>query len=366
MPQTPVLKRMPTNARSNFFDRPAPPGGGPVQVYIALEVIKLSSIDCVAATAQVQFDAYLFWQDPRVAELHEQAQQAQTNTKRRLSAAISTRHVNPMSPMIEEVYEIDHLPADLWRPSFDLCQRCADIPQELFCSYSFNENSDEADIVDPKTGLMQLCISVTGTIDNFMDVHNFPYDEDSVDITLCGCFLRDGRPADATDFVLIPSDPRIVDTGYPFLALCFLTDLPAYEILGYNFKAYTKSKRHKKNAAYTRTWSYLNWGISIRRKSSWYFWKVNLLLYLIAVFSLATFVFSPEDFDARTQHTSTLFLASAATLYVVGEKLPPISFLTKCDKLIVATLGLIFLAQVECCIVKFMVDDGQVRFDMFP
>jgi len=208
---------------------------------------------------------------------------------------------------------------------------------------------------------MQLCISVTGTIDNFMDVHNFPYDEDSVDITLCGCFLRDGRPADATDFVLIPSDPRIVDTGYPFLALCFLTDLPAYEILGYNFKAYTKSKRHKKNAAYTRTWSYLNWGISIRRKSSWYFWKVNLLLYLIAVFSLATFVFSPEDFDARTQHTSTLFLASAATLYVVGEKLPPISFLTKCDKLIVATLGLIFLAQVECCIVKFMVDDGQIE-----
>ena len=41
------------------------------------------------------------------------------------------------------------------------------------------------------------------------------------------------------------------------------------------------------------------------------------------------------------------FLASAATLYIIGDKLPAVSFLTPIDKLVVATMLLILVIQFE-------------------
>jgi hypothetical protein len=58
----------------------------------------------------------------------------------------------------------------------------------------------------------------------------------------------------------------------------------------------------------------------------------------------------------------TMFLAAAASLYVVAEKIPAISFLTPIDKLIIMTLSIIFSIQLEDFYLVNLCNKGQGNF----
>eukprot|EP01047_Picozoa_sp_COSAG01_P111028 COSAG01_NODE_39826_length_471_cov_1.887097_1_plen_143_part_01 len=57
---------------------------------------------------------------------------------------------------------------------------------------------------------------------------------------------------------------------------------------------------------------------------------------------------------------ATLFLSAAAVLYVVGDSLPKMSYLTKLDKLIVATITTIFSVTVETCVVYMIASGNEI------
>ena len=295
---------------------------------------------------------FSFFSDPRIVRL-------QHKKENHLNSNPSATQVRKDSrrKSITEIQE-EQLPPDLWRPSFDLTNRCSDIPPEVFASPEYRAR--EVEIVDPQNGLLQLCISVAGTIDNPMDLRNFPMDEDSIELTLCGSITRDGRPADSSDFQLFPcSDGKSgkLNDNHPFMTFCFSRHLNEYEILGYSEYAYMKERTHATRVKHTAEWSYITFGIVVRRYFGYYFWKVTFLLWLVTGLAMASFAFKPCEFGARTQTLNTMFLAAAATLYVVGDKLPAVSFLTPIDKLIVVTLLCLFAMQMEACYLTTLCTD---------
>ena len=63
-------------------------------------------------------------------------------------------------------------------------------------------------------------------------------------------------------------------------------------------------------------------GISMRRKHQYYFFKVTILMWLIVLLSMPVFLYGFDELNDRMGLVSTMFLATAATLYVVGGDLP--------------------------------------------
>ena len=66
------------------------------------------------------------------------------------------------------------------------------------------------------------------------------------------------------------------------------------------------------------------------------------------------FLYDPSELDARVNVCVTMFLATAALLYVVSESLPKTDFLTKLDQLILLTLFVQVLATIETWLVALM------------
>ena len=87
----------------------------------------------------------------------------------------------------------------------------------------------------------------------------------------------------------------------------------------------------------------------------YYVWKVLAIVYLLIVSMFVIFVMDPvEDFADRINICLTLILAAVAFLYVVGEQLPKVPYLTLLDKLLLISFFFIFLGGVET-LVAFLV-----------
>ena len=106
--------------------------------------------------------------------------------------------------------------------------------------------------------------------------------------------------------------------------------------------------------------SYLTFGIHVRRKHWYYFFKVVVLMWLIVLLSFPTFLFGFEELEQRVTLTATMFLATAATLYVVGSDLPKTERLNRMDKLLLGTLTCIFAEAAESIAVFQLHKEGSI------
>ena len=98
----------------------------------------------------------------------------------------------------------------------------------------------------------------------------------------------------------------------------------------------------------------------MRRKHQYYFFKVTILMWLIVLLSMPVFLYDFDQLEARMGLVSTMFLATAATLYVVGSDLPKTENLNKMDKLLLGTLAVIFAAGAESIVVCALHEDGDM------
>jgi hypothetical protein len=95
--------------------------------------------------------------------------------------------------------------------------------------------------------------------------------------------------------------------------------------------------------------------IMVHRNFVYYVWKVLAIVYLLILSSFVCFAMDPiDDFGDRINICLTLFLAAVAFLYVVGENLPKVPYLTLLDKLMLIAFFFIFLAGVESLFAKNM------------
>jgi len=230
------------------------------------------------------------------------------------------------------------LPDDLWRPCFDMLEKGPDIPQHelgnpefdvnegiqkkkkkeklllcvwysqgilhifvfrslYFSSYllhvllkSYIYHHTTVEVFRPAQGILQLNIPISGTIHNPHNLKNFPFDEDIIEFTFVGDMLRDGRKADASDFRLIPigemPEPNHLGLTVPFLASYkdSVDSMPEFGIIGAVISASTKSKKQMK-----KKYSYVEFGVVIRRSFGYYFWKVVFMLWMVTALTFSIF-----------------------------------------------------------------------------
>jgi hypothetical protein len=224
--------------------------------------------------------------------------------------------------------------------------------------------------VDKETGTVGFQMQFSGMVDNPMPLRGFPFDEDSLLFRFEGDRLRDGRTASAADFVLKPAD----------VFFEFLTDPhggphdtpgPAiFRLLGTHHRAFVENKLNV---------SFITCGIAFERKVRMYFVKVKpplppltaavrccltllatplsaatkvvFLLWMITTMALAAFLLGPNELHQRMSMLQTMFLAAAATLYMVGAEVPKTETLNRLDMCILSTMFVLFASAVESMII---------------
>ena len=102
-------------------------------------------------------------------------------------------------------------------------------------------------------------------------------------------------------------------------------------------------------------YSNAEFGVMLHRNFMYYVWKVYVILFFLVVSSWSVFAQPPADFADRVSTALTLFLAAVAFLYVVGESLPKISYLTLLDKCMLIAFAFVFLSGAESFVV-FVLD----------
>ena len=233
------------------------------------------------------------------------------------------------------------------------------LPPRLWGPYLVFENA-EGDVVEAQVefvlvdqrktpGRLKRTLRFEGKVLNDMsDLQHFPFDYDTVDLhfwTVSGWKCLDGslaghRPHGET-YRLSPLPVGGSAEG-KFHDLRWDGRISEFILFGYSFQNF-RSLPDASNQVKSRfVLSY-----HVARSARYYFLKVLLPLYLIALYGLSVFFFAPTEFASRMSISSTIFLAAFAVLYVVNEALPKTYFLTKIDVVIVATLSLIFLTAVE-------------------
>eukprot|EP00475_Leptophrys_vorax_P031826 TRINITY_DN48488_c0_g1_i1.p1 TRINITY_DN48488_c0_g1~~TRINITY_DN48488_c0_g1_i1.p1 ORF type:complete len:268 (-),score=55.50 TRINITY_DN48488_c0_g1_i1:57-860(-) len=113
-----------------------------------------------------------------------------------------------------------------------------------------------------------------------------------------------------------------------------------------------KSKRARSHAVFQ---------ILLKRRYSYYMYKVWLISSLLPIWSWTTFFADPMNFPFRTSTALTLFLSLVAFLFVANGQLPKVPYLTLIDKLLVSNFFHLFLVGLECFFV-FLLSNGNGTF----
>eukprot|EP00045_Choanoeca_perplexa_P006269 m.53337 g.53337 ORF g.53337 m.53337 type:complete len:454 (+) comp13552_c0_seq2:168-1529(+) len=258
--------------------------GKPVEVQVRVGMSNIGSIDTVNQTAAVKFFLDLYWHDPSLIGL-----------------------------------ERESVPSYIWRPD----------------AYVFNAlagSSKEAHppvLMDSDTGLMLYALQFECTISNPMDLSEFPFDSDAIVI-----HFMQAESQSSSEYIFVPwkEDATVA-------ARCFfdIDAIPEFVLRGFSFD--TWCMRGGGPNEFAQMFVYLH----VKRMSSYYMWKIVLPLFLSTLLCFSAFFFELDNLSDRNATSLTMFLATAALLYVVSSLLPKTSFLTRVDKFVVVSLMIQFV-----------------------
>jgi len=281
-----------------------PPGvdGAPLVVDTRFAVFKLSNIDTAQLSCRIKIAILWYWTDPRL---------------------IGWDFERP-------------LPDKLWGPHCLIVNSTPD----------FTDAQTQFELCDETTGRIKRGRMFQGTIDNPMDLHDFPFDVDDVKLIcesvshwMCKDGSTYGSMARGQSYSLrhicMPGEGKLVGIYWD-------GHVSEWEMLGVSVKL-TQLPPTPQGTIRTPC----NIAFHLCRRYAFYFYKVMLPLYLLATLSFATFFLEVPDIGDRAGVVSTYFLAAFAMLYVVGSYLPTTDYLTKMDYVIISTTGLLAVMGLE-------------------
>ncbi len=206
---------------------------------------------------------------------------------------------------------------------------------------------EHPEIASPGVGLVEA--RYTGTFHSRMDLHDFPFDEQIITLSL----ESQNETADEMVYFVQPVKGGVVmdvqnrAVPLPWNAI-FNQEihLPEWTITGVDV-------RELKIPYYggTERYSRLTYEVKIARKIGYYVWKIMSVLVMLVILSWVIFLIAPADIGNRMAVAITLFLAAVAFAYVVGTLIPRVSYLTLLDKYTLGCYMLLFLAPLESLLV---------------
>ena len=267
----------------------SPPSiGKPTLVRVKLLIGHLQDLDTVRGTLSIRVGVWCFWRDPRLVG--------------------RTR--------------MDPLPAQLWSPRLTVGESLGDFKRST-CEFTL--------AIGTLVGDMYSLTWYEGSIKNPMDLHSFPLDTDTVELTFFAseCFKRNGDTN-----VNYKTDYRLLFEGWMFDA--FPSAAP------YGWKLVSTHVRYVWDE---HCQDVLQIRFNLVRQVNFYFFKVVIPLFLITCLNFMGF--SLETLGERLSNNVSLFLSALALLYVVGQDLPHTTFLTAIDRIVLVTLILIFTTSIH-------------------
>ncbi|EDQ84226.1 uncharacterized protein MONBRDRAFT_39352 [Monosiga brevicollis MX1] len=279
--------RIAAAAQGDVRSDPPKVDGKPVEVQAKVGIISFGRVDTVSQSAYVRFFFDLHWIDP------------------------SMIGADPAN-----------VPPYLWRPDAYVFNATGD----------YNKTVHPATLLDPERGLMLQALEFEATFDNPMDLRDFPFDSDAATIHVIAV-----EEQSAEDYVLRPWSEGEANATKLFFDPEFVAEwtirghsIDGYELMGGNSIPYSHMLIH----------------LHLQRRSSFYLWKLVLPLFLSTVFCFSSFFFEPDNLSDRNATSLTMFLATAALLFVIGSLLPKTSFLTRIDKFVIVSLLVQFVVAV--------------------
>ena len=232
---------------------------------------------------------------------------------------------------------MDPLPDMLWSPRPTLSEAMGDLSMRT-CEFALQIGTLE--------GKLSTLTWYEGTIKNPMDLHLFPLDTDTLDITFFAsdCYRRNGESN-----VNYKTDYRLLFIGWQF-ATPFFPEATPY---GWDIVSSTV-----KYVWHDFPQDVLQIQLHLKRHVNFYFFKVVFPLLLITCLNFMGFFLEDDNLGERLAHNITLFLSALALLYVVGQDLPKTTFLTSIDRIVVVTLTLIFVTSLHFVFLKKLAEES--------
>ena len=261
--------------------------GTPTIVNVKILINQLQDLDTVRGMLNVRIGVWCNWKDARLAGRSR----------------------------------MDPLPNHLWSPRPTIGEALGDFARRT-CEFTIQIGTLE--------GAMYNLTWFEGNIKNPMDLHMFPLDTDTIEITFFAseCYKRNGEIN-----VNYKTDYRMLFDGWMFMA-------PENAPYGWKLISTTVQyvwDEHCQDVLQIR--------LNIARSVSFYFFKVAVPLILITCLNFMGFYL--ETLGERLANNVSLFLSALALLYVVGQDLPHTTFLTAIDKIVLVTLMLIFITSIH-------------------
>jgi hypothetical protein len=101
--------------------------------------------------------------------------------------------------------------------------------------------------------------------------------------------------------------------------------------------------------------------IDLKRKPSYFIWKVILPLCLIVVMSWVPRWLDPKDSGTSVGISATAFLTLVAYLFAINLLLPRVSYLTRLDSFILLSTFLVFLGLMHTVLSTYFTSNGQLE-----
>jgi hypothetical protein len=269
-----------------------PNGTAPIKVSIGLHVSNLADINQSSETFDVTGYLMYSWRDPRLAY----------NTQ--------PNHPSTKDSSFDKI----------WHPAIEMV------------NFKSSNNSDTAVEILPD-GTVMAQERFAKTLSSGLELQNFPFDRQSLDIV-----LESLKYGDKT-VELVANASKIGIGTDKFVSL---SEWQIGKITGINSKSFFRPE----NQYYSR----VTIEIHIQRNYGFYILKVMIPLLLITIASWSVFWIDPQEFATQITIAFTNLLTVVALLLVINDKLPRVGYLTFMDgftmicfmTILIAILVLIF------------------------
>ena len=287
--------------------------GGLLEVDFRMTVFHIGEVNTREQNAKIKIGMIFYWTDPRMAG-----------------------YASPI------------LPGTLWGP-------------ELFfgnCVGGVHCNYEQFVVSGPNEGRLKRIINYECTVQCSMDLRRFPFDWQVLCPTLVTIshwrqlnLARGGSIPHGMTYKLVPL--RRKDEGV-FMMLFFSGKISEWLLHSYRPKMIVA----KNPAGFTITKVMLSFNIA--RKSEFYLAKTTAPLAVLTTAGHFVHFLPTTELADRLNGAFTMFLAAFALLYVVGDHVPRVDFLTTIDRMIFITLFLLLWLGIESAAVYY----GEERYGL--
>ena len=107
----------------------------------------------------------------------------------------------------------------------------------------------------------------------------------------------------------------------------------------------------------------VRFALEMTRQWQWFMWRIVAVVALLQGTSWMVGEFEVDAFGERTNWLLTIFLAQSAFLYIVGDAMPRVSYLTTLDKFLILSTYALFASMVESWLALRLARRDRARAD---